>query len=889
MGAPDHRLVLALAALGLALGACDSKGAGADKGDPAGPGGPEGPICPDSKIPVGPGGACVSAGPQGCADRFLDPLTGLCDVATFGCGEAEVAHLEEGCVAVGAPGCGATARLPASGLCEGAAICSTVERATSAGGCEPVGVPCDPGHLDPATGHCMPSCPGGGVPAPGLACAPLSCGEGDFGDLPVLPDAIHVLGEAAAGGDGSREAPLASLGEALALVAAEGTILLGAGTWQEPVTPSAGLSLRGRCPELTILGGGVSVVGPLDVSLEGLTLSAPGVALSGTKGAQLGVSGIVISGAVAAGIRIDGAGTSLAATELLVEDVAPNDAGEAGFGLRAEGGAQATLTHAAVARAHEAAVSARDTGTKVLLHDVGLYESLPRGEEGLAGHGLLVEGGAWIDGLDVLVRDAWDSGLAVRGKGSRLDLRYGTVHTVQPREGGGLRGWGIEVSDGALALLGSVLVEGAHDVAVRVDGPGSALLAAGLRISETAPAPKTQKGGFGLSITAGGAAQVQDVEVLGSHGVGVLVAGEQTTLVGQGVRIADVAPQAVDEHRGRGLQVQAGARVEGEGWILAGTHESGISVSKGGASVELSGSVVIGVTGEVGSGSPGRGVTIDDGAWVHLVGSEIAATSGAGLVVRGAAAELELDEILVSDVGGAGVLARDAAEVVADAVEIRGAGGLGVAAVDPGSSVDARDLVIRDVGAAPDGGWALAAIQGAEVDARGLVLEGFEGIGLFAGGAGSRLDVTEALSRNEAPAPILWAQHEETVANISGLVTRGGGVVVRHAAVSLGQALLDGSAVKAVSDGIAALDADLALQEVRVQGYSRAGLALEQGGGQLLAITSYGGAYGLALQEAPDVYFDEACVFAGGVADVAEDEGIPLPDEDLGWPEAVDP
>ena len=92
--------------------------------------------------------------------------------------------------------------------------------------------------------------------------------------------------------------------------------------------------------------------------------------------------------------------------------------------------------------------------------------------------------------------------------------------------------------------------------------------------------------------------------------------------------------------------------------------------------------------------------------------------------------------------------------------------------------------------------------------------------------------------------------------------------------------------LRASIDGIG--DGDRGVRIER-EGFSRAGVALTGGQADLLATTAYADAYGLALDDSPDVYVDASCLFAGGIADEAEGAEVPIPHQDLPWPAAATP
>lgn len=140
------------------------------------------------------------------------------------------------------------------------------------------------------------------VGAAGAPCAPVaSCPAGAWPD-DAPAGAVYVL--AGAAGDGSMASPLGTIAAGLALAGEGGTVVVGAGTYQEALRIDGTRTILGVCPErVTIRDVSVMPQAPI-VLRAGAHLTLRGVALEGDEhdlwllsGASADVSGVAMHGA----------------------------------------------------------------------------------------------------------------------------------------------------------------------------------------------------------------------------------------------------------------------------------------------------------------------------------------------------------------------------------------------------------------------------------------------------------------------------------------------------------------------------------------------------------------------------------------------------------------
>ncbi len=101
------------------------------------------------------------------------------------------------------------------------------------------------------------ACPDGQIPD-GTTCVPEACGTGTWGNLETADDTVYVDVTANAGGDGSKDAPFASIQDGLDAQGRDGMVAVAAGTYVENLELTkdhSGIHLAGRCRDLVVVDG----------------------------------------------------------------------------------------------------------------------------------------------------------------------------------------------------------------------------------------------------------------------------------------------------------------------------------------------------------------------------------------------------------------------------------------------------------------------------------------------------------------------------------------------------------------------------------------------------------------------------------------------------------
>ncbi|MCB9778787.1 MAG: hypothetical protein H6742_09510 [Alphaproteobacteria bacterium] len=229
---------------------------------------------------------------------------------------------------------------------------------------------------------------GGSSPATGTD----PCGSGTWGNL---SGTLFVDASAASGGDGSQDAPFATIGDAVEVAGGSDVIVIAAGTYRETLSlGDRDLTLAGRCADRVTIDGKdapelpvIAFNAPLDgETAEGAepgtgTLDLSGLTLTGGD-----VRGLVVGGGTLQArdllVRdIYGQGIWLERATATLEDVRIEDGGalewNSGGGLAVSEGSQVTARRLSITRQQGLAIGAGGADTVLELEDSEIVETAP--------------------------------------------------------------------------------------------------------------------------------------------------------------------------------------------------------------------------------------------------------------------------------------------------------------------------------------------------------------------------------------------------------------------------------------------------------------------------------------------------------------------------------
>ncbi len=481
-----------------------------------------------------------------------------------------------------------------------------------AAGAPPVGLtPCPDGwrevpgayvtECDPYPESGPEACGAGEAHFPGEpGCRPVgaACPAGDYAtDLPSTGEIIYVKAGADPGGDGSLASPYGALSEVAWLSVTSGTtVALGKGTYAGTLPLRAGARVVGACARETIVSGSdapvlavISVVnagGPAVV--QNLTIAdAPQIGAVVTTGRGLTLDGVIIEGPRGAGVVATGSGTVLSLDEVVVHGVlAVAGVNSEGRGVRVDTGAHLDAARVIISANRDAGLFVSDGGTVASLTDSVIRDTLPRQPDGRFGVGLGVLDGAQFEASRLLVSGNRRTGILVEQSSTAVTLNDVVVRDTLPQESDRSAGFGILVHAGAHLDGSRVVVSENHDFGVVIgeSGTTSALTDAVIRGNRAVPG--SGLGGNGLAVQSGAVLDATRLLVSDNRETGVTFDGRGTVVTFTDVAVRDMLPRMADGQLGRGVQVQRGARLEGDRIVVAGATQVGL-MAVGGATVDV--------------------------------------------------------------------------------------------------------------------------------------------------------------------------------------------------------------------------------------------------------------------------------------------------------------
>jgi Right handed beta helix region len=368
---------------------------------------------------------------------------------------------------------------------------------------------------------------------------------------------------------------------------------------------------------------------------------------------------------------------SVDAEDVFLTDTRGQDAGdEFGWGIIVEGNVQGRVERAVLLRNREAAIAV--TGSGLLRPDLELMrlvvaETQPNETDGfgraltLRRGGNLVVRGALFDGNH-------EMGVVVTGAGSSeptsATFEDLVVRKTQPQRSDGEFGRGMTVQDGATVVVERALFDANHEVAVMAtanDGEADpSLTMTDVTIRGTLPRSSDGKGGRAVGFEAG-TSNVTRLTVR-DCAEAALFAAKGTTTLAQ-VLVTDTRSEQSPDGIGRGLNAQDGARVIVSEAVLLRNRELAV-LAAGDTHVELSDVWVRGTLSRESDLDGGRGIAVQDGAYLQVERGRLEANQGHGVIIQdpGTIASLSDVAILGTTPNACGLLAPGAPKACVESI-----------------------------------------------------------------------------------------------------------------------------------------------------------------------------------------------------------------------------
>jgi hypothetical protein len=262
---------------------------------------------------------------------------------------------------------------------------------------------------------------------------------------------------------------------------------------------------------------------------------------------------------------------------------------------------------------------------------------------------------------------------------------------------------------------------------------------------------------LGVAVGAGGALAMDGVAVGGAMGVGISVTVGGTVTANE-VIVRDTRYLATDRSRGWGIQIAGGSQFEGARVAVERNRGVGLFADEAGTTVVLSDVAVRGTEAQESDGFFGRGVNVDDGAFMELTRVSLDGNREAGALAGAVGTTLRLLDGVIRDTrsveasgeSGLGVVSTEGARVELTRALVANNRHVGVAAFDPGTTATLTDVVIRDTQPDDTGafGRGISVGTGARLEGVRVVAERNREAGAAAEDAGSVLMLTDVVVRD---------------------------------------------------------------------------------------------------------------------------------------------
>ena len=427
--------------------------------------------------------------------------------------------------------------------------------------------------------------------------------------------------------DGTRAAEARTFGRAIALT--DGATM-----------EASDLTLLGnRDIALSLDGTGTSITASrllVGATIERLTDGLFGRAIDLRAGATATLNEAELLGNREVAIAADGANTSLTATDLILSStLARARDSAAGRGLQLTNGATATLTRATIADHLDLALSVDGAGTRATLQKVVVRNTRGALRTGANGYGASITGGAILEASSTLITGSHSAGLLASGLRTRLTLADSLVASTEPDSDGA--GNGIAVESGAIADLRRTLLWGNTEAALFATGSSRVELD-DLTATATRSNPSDGRAGLGIWLQDGATLVADRLLLRGNRFAGLYATGTGTTARATQMVVAGTLPQAGDGRGGVGLFVTEGATAELDAAALLANHELGLLVSDR-ATATLRDAVVADTQPRT-NGLHGGGAEVQTGAALRLERALLQRNRGVGLLVTDARTSL---------------------------------------------------------------------------------------------------------------------------------------------------------------------------------------------------------------------------------------------------------
>ncbi len=455
---------------------------------------------------------------------------------------------------------------------------------------------------------------------------------------------------------GTMAKPVKTIGKALLIAPVAGVVVVAPGTYSESVVISKAVSLRGHCAaQVSVIGAqGKAVVAikgkttSAAAQISGLQVSGSwfGVEVSGSLPAHL--QRVFVAAASLTGVYVSGKSAVVKAASLVVMGTTPFvlDKG-LGWGVSADSGCHVTLEDTRLSANRDVGLAAIGAGTTVVASRILVDGTLPQELDKKFGWGVLAQDGAKLTLDEARLSGNRVIGLKVANPGSTVAATGLLIDATLPQQVDNVGGRGAEVSDGAQVTLSEARLSANRDVGLAVSGAATRLTASSLLIDGTQARATDQQFGLGMNVQGGARATVQGARLSANRTVGLVVTDAGSEVAANQLLVDGTLQRASDAMFGTGIQLRQGASLLLQDARLSANRQAGLVAGDKGTVVVANRLVVDGTLPQASDSEVGRGVGVQHGARATLRGVRVSANTDVGVTVAHAGSELAATRLLV--------------------------------------------------------------------------------------------------------------------------------------------------------------------------------------------------------------------------------------------------
>ena len=567
---------------------------------------------------------------------------------------------------------------------------------------------------------------------------------------------VYAAADAAADGAGTRQSPRPLVAAAIR-AAQTGLVALALGTYNTPVRLDRSVALVGACVSGTTLSadqpsdsaGVVDIASGAPVALANLSITGerPGVTIAPGADAPHTLTALAIVGARTVGLLVNGA-QAVTLAQLRIEGTRAAEARTFGRAIALTDGATVAASDITLLGNRDIALSLDGAGTSITASRLLVGATIERLTDGLFGRAIDLRGGATATLNEAALLDNREVAIAADGTATTLTAEDLFVSSTLARARDSAAGRGLQLTNGATATLTRATIADHLDLALSIDGAGTRATLQQVVVRNTRGALSTGANGYGASITAGAALEASSTLITGSRSAGLLASGLRTRLTLSDSLVQSTEPDS--DGAGNGIAVESGAIADLHRTLLSGNTEAALFAT-GSSRIELDDLTATTTRSNPSDGRAGLGIWLQEGAAFVADRLLLRGNRFAGLYATGAGTTARVSQLVVSGTlpqagdgrGGMGLFVTEGATAELDAAALLANHELGLF-VSGRATATLRDAVVADTQPRANGlhGGGAEVQTGATLRLERALLQRNRGVGLLVTDARSRLSFT---------------------------------------------------------------------------------------------------------------------------------------------------